>query len=88
MVAPSDVEVIESPVPVIGEGEALVRTDLVAIDAAVRTWLNDQPGYLPPVEIGENWKGYVNPVSEGAHAFTYRGAPQSVSAHRAAPLAR
>lgn len=65
MVAPSDVEVIESPVPVIGEGEALVRTDLVAIDAAVRTWLNDQPGYLPPVEIGETVRaGTVGEVIE------------------------
>ena len=23
------------------------------IDAAVRTWLDDQPGYLPPVQLGE-----------------------------------
>jgi len=25
----------------------------VGLDAAVRTWLNDQPGYLPPVQVGE-----------------------------------
>jgi NADPH-dependent curcumin reductase CurA len=25
----------------------------VGIDAAVRTWLDDQPGYLPPVQLGE-----------------------------------
>jgi hypothetical protein len=43
---------------------------------------------VAPVEIGADWKGYVNPVSDGAHAFTYRGVPQSASAHRAAPLAR
>lgn len=53
LVAPSDVEVTESEVPTISSGEALVRTDLVAVDAAVRTWLNDQPGYLPPVALGE-----------------------------------
>ena len=30
-----------------------VRTTYVGIDAAARTWLNDQPGYLPPVQLGE-----------------------------------
>ena len=25
----------------------------MGIDAAVRTWLDDQPGYLPPVQLGE-----------------------------------
>ena len=30
-----------------------MRTTYLGIDAAVRTWLNDQPGYLPPVGLGE-----------------------------------
>lgn len=41
-----------------------------------------------PGEIGAEWKGYVNPVSEGTHAFRYRGTPQSAAAHRAAPVSR
>ncbi|MEZ5238359.1 MAG: NADP-dependent oxidoreductase [Microthrixaceae bacterium] len=49
----SDVELVEVPLPELAEGEALIRTDLVGVDAAVRTWLEDQPGYLPPVQIGE-----------------------------------
>jgi NADPH-dependent curcumin reductase CurA len=36
-----------------GDGEALLRTTYVGLDAAVRTWLDDRPGYLPPVGIGE-----------------------------------
>ena len=35
------------------DGEALLRTTYVGIDAAARTWLDDQPGYLPPVQLGE-----------------------------------
>lgn len=52
-VAPGDTEIVASPAPEPADGEALLRTTYVGIDAAVRTWLNDQPGYLPPVALGE-----------------------------------
>lgn len=52
-VDPDDVELVEAPAPALAEGEALCRTTYVGIDAAVRTWLDDRPGYLPPVRIGE-----------------------------------
>lgn len=53
LVAATDVELIEAEVPDLADGEALVKTSLVGIDAAVRTWLDDQPGYLPPVGLGD-----------------------------------
>lgn len=53
LVRPTDVEIVEDPIPAIGDDEAVVRTEMIGIDAAVRTWLMDQPGYLPPVQIGE-----------------------------------
>ena len=53
LVQPGDTELVTFPAPEPAEGEALVRTTYVGIDAAVRTWLNDQPGYLPPVQLGE-----------------------------------
>jgi NADPH-dependent curcumin reductase CurA len=53
LVQPGDTELITSPAPEPAQGEALVRATYVGIDAAVRTWLNDQPGYLPPVQLGE-----------------------------------
>ncbi|WP_436794298.1 NADP-dependent oxidoreductase [Actinospongicola halichondriae] len=53
LVDPADVELVEGPVPEITDGEALVRTDLVGVDAAVRTWLDGQPGYLPALELGD-----------------------------------
>lgn len=53
LVDPADTELVESPAPELADGEALVRTTYIGIDAAVRTWLDDQRGYLPPVGLGE-----------------------------------
>jgi NADPH-dependent curcumin reductase CurA len=53
MVAPTDTELVTVPAPEPADGEALVRTTYVGLDAAARTWLDDQPGYLPPVQLGE-----------------------------------
>lgn len=50
---PADTETITSAAPPIADGEALLRVTYIGLDAAVRTWLNDQPGYLPPVALGE-----------------------------------
>lgn len=53
LVGPDDTELISAPAPRPADGEALLRTTYVGLDAAVRTWLNDQSGYLPPVGLGE-----------------------------------
>jgi len=53
LVQPEDTELVEVSAPEPAEGEALVRTTYLGIDAAVRTWLDDQRGYLPPVQLGE-----------------------------------
>jgi NADPH-dependent curcumin reductase CurA len=50
---PDDTEVVDEPLPEVADGEALVRNTYIGIDAAVRTWLEDAPGYLPPVQLGE-----------------------------------
>lgn len=53
LVKPDDTELVTSRAPEPAEGEALLRATYVGIDAAARTWLDDQPGYLPPVQVGE-----------------------------------
>jgi NADPH-dependent curcumin reductase CurA len=53
LVEPADTELVVAAAPQPVAGEALVRTTYVGIDAAARTWLNDQPGYLPPVQLGD-----------------------------------
>ena len=40
LVSPDDVEMVTAPAPVPADGEALLRTTYVGIDAAARTWLN------------------------------------------------
>ena len=41
------------PLPEPGDGEVLVRTEWLGIDATVRTWLSKAEGYIEPVAIGE-----------------------------------
>jgi NADPH-dependent curcumin reductase CurA len=52
-----DVELVTVPVAEVQEGEALMRTVYLSMDATVRTWLNRGEGYLPAVEIGEVVRG-------------------------------
>ena len=40
-------------VPEPDEGEALVKVQYLSIDPTIRTWMDDAPGYLPPIGIGE-----------------------------------
>ena len=53
LLGPADTEAITTAAPPVADGEALLRVTYIGLDAAVRTWLNDQPGYLPPVALGE-----------------------------------
>lgn len=53
LVRNSDFELVEEPLPEIGEGEALIRTTWLSLDPTNRVWMTDAPGYLPPVQIGE-----------------------------------
>jgi NADPH-dependent curcumin reductase CurA len=43
----------DAPPPEPAEGEAVVQVEYVSLDPTMRGWLNDEPGYLPPVGIGE-----------------------------------
>src|SRR5271170_4669655 len=43
----------EVDVPEPGEGEALARVRYLSIDPTIRTWMDDAPGYLPPIALGE-----------------------------------
>jgi NADPH-dependent curcumin reductase CurA len=45
-----------NPVPEIGEGEALVKVKWISIDPTNRTWIGEEPTYLPPVQIGETMR--------------------------------
>ena len=39
--------------PELEDGEALVKVRYLSIDPTIRTWMDDVPSYLPPIQIGE-----------------------------------
>ncbi len=41
------------PAPAPADGEALVKVRYLSIDPTIRTWMDDVPSYLPPIQIGE-----------------------------------
>ena len=42
-----------SDLPELQDGEALVKVRFLSIDPTIRTWMDDVPGYLPPIHIDE-----------------------------------
>ena len=48
----SDFKLVESPVPVPGEGQMLVRTIYISVDPYMRGRMNDVKSYAAPVPIG------------------------------------
>lgn len=53
MIDSTTTELIETRVPECGPGQALVKVGMLSIDPTIRTWMNDAPGYLPPIGIGD-----------------------------------
>src|SRR5690349_10241300 len=41
------------PVPEPADGQALVKVRYLSIDPTIRTWMDDVPSYLPPIQIDE-----------------------------------
>lgn len=51
------VEQVATPVP--QDGEVLIANRLLAMDPAIRGFLDDRPSYMPPLKIGETVRGMV-----------------------------
>lgn len=52
MVKETDFTLETSPVPAIGPGEILVRSEYAGIEPAMRGWMEDRPSYIAPVALG------------------------------------
>lgn len=53
LVNESTVRMESQPVPEISDGEALVKVRYLSIDPTIRTWMDDVPSYLPPIQLDE-----------------------------------
>jgi NADPH-dependent curcumin reductase len=71
MVDESTVRLEEVDLPEPGDGEMLARVRYVSIDPTIRTWMDDAPGYLPPIQIDEVIRsgGVAEVVSSNSERF-------------------
>ncbi|HUV58129.1 MAG TPA: NADP-dependent oxidoreductase [Acidimicrobiales bacterium] len=53
----STTKLVVAPRPQCGLDEALIKVGMLSIDPTIRTWMNDAPGYLPPIGIGDVIRG-------------------------------
>lgn len=53
MVDEQTVRLEVTEVPELADGQALVQVKWLSIDPTQRTWMDDRPGYLPPIGLGE-----------------------------------
>ena len=56
-VVDSTTTLVTTPRPECGEGQALIKVAMLSIDPTIRTWMDDAPGYLPPIQIGDVIRG-------------------------------
>lgn len=47
-----DIRLREVAMPQPGDNDVLVRNQYFSLDPAIRGWMDDQPSYLPPIELG------------------------------------
>lgn len=72
LVTEEDLELVESPVPDLTDGQVLVRTVYLSLDPTNRTWMNEAEGYLPPVPLGGVMRGLTLGVVEQSRSERYR----------------
>ena len=69
LVKDSDFELIKEEIDELNDQEILLENLYLSFDPTQRMWLNDMPGYLPPVQIGEVVRsGGVGKVIDSKHS--------------------
>jgi NADPH-dependent curcumin reductase CurA len=56
-IKPGDFDIVDVPMPVPCAGEVLVEMNYLAVEPAMRGWMEDKESYVPPVQIGEVMRG-------------------------------
>ena len=69
VLTPDLFDVVESPMPEMGDGDVLVRNVFMSVDPYMRGRMNDAKSYVPPFQIGQPLDGRaVGQVVESRHA--------------------
>lgn len=70
----SDLELVESEVPALEEGQVLIRNTYISVDPTNRIWMSDRVQYMPPVEIGDVMRaGSIGVIAESRHPDFQQG---------------
>jgi NADPH-dependent curcumin reductase CurA len=54
----SDFKLVESDMPSPGEGEVLIKVLYLAVEPAMRGWMENRADYVAPLELGDIMRGY------------------------------
>ena len=71
-IKPGDLELIDSPIPLPGPGQILVRTVFLSLDPTNRIWMSDMEQYMPPVQLGDVMRGGTLGLVEQSNNPDYR----------------
>ena len=74
LLAPGDLQLVESPLPELKDGQVLAKIRYLSIDPTMRIWMADVDQYMPPVAIGEVMRAFgFAEVVESRHAEYKKG---------------
>jgi len=74
LVAPTDLQLSESPFPTLQDGQALARVKYLSIDPTMRIWMADIPQYMPPVALGDVMRSFgLAEIVESRHPDFKKG---------------
>lgn len=70
-IKPGDLTLVDSPKPVPGPGQLLIRNVYLSLDPTNRIWMSDMDQYMPPVEVGDVMRGGTIGVVEQSNNPQY-----------------
>ena len=74
LITPDVLQLTESPIPTVADGQALAKVKYLSIDPTMRVWMADIPQYMPPVQIGEVMRSFgLAEITESRHPDYKKG---------------
>ncbi|GAC1680433.1 MAG: hypothetical protein PVS2B2_18770 [Candidatus Acidiferrum sp.] len=74
LLSPADLQLIESPIPSLQDGQALATVKYLSMDPTMRVWMADVDQYMPPVGLGEVMRCFgLAEIAESRHPEFKKG---------------